>query len=98
MNGLLRVDSLFVAESGARATAKGTFGLTNTENGKLQFTLAVDSLQTLRRYIGTTDSHSSKSLQADRARDSLPLVLIPRDAPKRCASSSWHSACHSAFR
>ena len=55
-NGLLRVDSLDVAESGARATANGTLGLTSAQNGKLQFTLVVDSLKTLRRYIGTTDS------------------------------------------
>ncbi len=55
-NGLLRVDSLHASESGARATAKGTLGLTSTQNGKLQFTLAVDSLARLRRYIGTSDS------------------------------------------
>ncbi|MEO8334320.1 MAG: translocation/assembly module TamB domain-containing protein [bacterium] len=56
LNGLLRLDSLDVVESGAHATAKGTLGLTTAQNGKLQFTLAVDSLTTLRRFIGTTDS------------------------------------------
>jgi hypothetical protein len=55
-NGLLRIDTLDVAESGARAAAKGTFGLTSAQTGTLQFSLVVDSLATLRRFIGTTDS------------------------------------------
>ncbi|MEO5814591.1 MAG: translocation/assembly module TamB domain-containing protein [Gemmatimonadaceae bacterium] len=55
-NELLRIDTLDVAESGARATAKGTIGLTSAQNGRLQFALVVDSLNTLRKYVGTTDS------------------------------------------
>jgi translocation and assembly module TamB len=55
-NGLLRIDTLDVMESGARALAKGTLGLTSSQNGSLAFSVSVDSLGTLRRFIGTTDT------------------------------------------
>lgn len=55
-NGLLRVDTLDAAERGIKALARGTFGLTSAQMGKLEFTLIVDSLAALRRFIGTTDT------------------------------------------
>ncbi len=55
-NGLLQIDTLDAAESGARVLAKGTLGLTSERTGTLEFGLAVDSLASLRRFIGNTDS------------------------------------------
>ena len=55
-NGLLRVDTLDVIESGAHALANGTFGLTSAQHGTLAFNVSVDSLTTLRRWIGSPDT------------------------------------------
>jgi len=55
-NSLLHVDTLDAAERGIKAFARGTFGLTSAQTGKLEFTLIVDSLASLRRFIGTTDT------------------------------------------
>nr|MBA3672244.1 hypothetical protein [Gemmatimonadaceae bacterium] len=56
--GLLRLDTLLLAEGGARASASGTLGLTASQRGTLRFTLDVDSLGALRRWIGTADGGS----------------------------------------
>ena len=55
-NGLLRLDTLNAVERGVQALARGTFGLVSTRRGTLQFSLRVDSLQSLRPFIGTTDT------------------------------------------
>jgi len=55
-NGLLRLDTLSALERGIQALAHGTLGLVSTRRGALQFSLRVDSLQSLRSYVGTTDS------------------------------------------
>ena len=55
-NGLLRVDSLAAVERGALVLAKGTFGLVAARTGALEFTAHVDSLASLRRWLGTRDT------------------------------------------
>ncbi len=55
-NGLLRLDTLTAIERGALASARGTLGLTAAQHGRLAFTVLVDSLKSLRPYIGTSDS------------------------------------------
>ncbi len=55
-NGLLRIDTLNAVERGVQALAHGTFGLVNTRRGMLQFSVRVDSLQSLRPFIGSSDS------------------------------------------
>ena len=54
--GLLRVDTLSAIERGIRAQARGTFGLTSEKSGRLAFSVMVDSLQSLRPYLGASDS------------------------------------------
>ena len=55
-SGFLRLDTLNAVERGVHALARGTFGLVSTRRGTLQFSLRVDSLQSLRPLIGTTDT------------------------------------------
>jgi hypothetical protein len=55
-NGLVRLDTLNAIDRGIRAQARGTFGLTSSTRGRLGFALTVDSLQSLRPYLGTSDS------------------------------------------
>ena len=55
-NGLLQLDTLNAVERGVQALAHGTFGLVNARRGALQFSLRVDSLQSLRPFIGSTDT------------------------------------------
>ena len=85
-SGLLRVDTLDAAESGARASAKGTFGLTSAQRGTLDVSVSVDSLATLRRWIGTTDTalvavasgaraHALAAARADSARRAEALRI-----------------------
>ena len=55
-NGLLRLDTLNAIDRGIEARAHGTFGLTSARSGVLTFMLDVDSLHSLRRFIGSSDS------------------------------------------
>lgn len=55
-NGMLRLDTVSAVERGIQALARGSFGLVSGRRGTLQFSLHVDSLQSLRPYIGSTDS------------------------------------------
>ena len=78
--GLLHLDTLSAIERGIRAQAQGTFGLTNAAHGRLAFALTVDSLQSLRPYIGTTDS----TLQhAAAGRQSAQLAAARTDSAHR---------------
>ncbi len=82
-NGLLRIDTLEVAERGAHATAKGTLGLTSAQNGRLQFALVVDSLATLRRFIGTPDS---ALVEVASGRQGARLAAARADSTRRAAA------------
>ncbi len=55
-NGLLRLDTLNAIDRGIIARARGTLGITSAQTGKLEFSLTVDSLTALRRFIGTSDT------------------------------------------
>ncbi len=79
-NGLVRLDTLNAIERGIRAQAHGTFGLTNDAHGRLGFALTIDSLQTLRPYIGTADS---ALVQVASGRLSAQLAAAHRDSVRR---------------
>ena len=79
-NGLVRFDTLNVIDRGIRAQAQGTFGLTSGARGRLGFAVAVDSLQSLRPYIGTTDS---TLVQAAAGRQSARLAAARADSMRR---------------
>ena len=55
-NGLLTLDTLDAIERGAHALAHGTLGLTSARTGVMQYSLSIDSLASLRRWLGSTDS------------------------------------------
>ncbi len=78
--GLIRLDTLSAIERGLRAQAEGTFGLTSAAHGKLAFTLMMDSLQSLRPYIGTTDSTLQR---AAAGRQSAQLAAARADSLRR---------------
>ena len=78
--GLLRVDTLDVLASGARAAAAGTFGLTRARTGTLQFSAAVDSLQSLRPWLGTSDT---TIIDASALRQRARLVAARADSARR---------------
>ena len=79
-NGLLRVDTLDAIESGARALARGTLGLTTAQNGRMEFSLSVDSLRTLRRWVGSTDT---TLMAVASGRQSARLVAARADSARR---------------
>lgn len=54
--GLLSLDTLALAASGARAHAAGTFGLVRGRDGALRFAVDVDSLGPLRGWLGSSDT------------------------------------------
>lgn len=72
--GLLRLDTLLLAQRGARASAGGSVGLLGARSGTLRVALEVDSLGALRRWIGTADtglvaaSGSRRRARLERAR------------------------------
>ena len=84
-NGLLRVDTLDAAERGISAFAHGTFGLTNTRMGKLQFSVVVDSLSALRRFVGTTDT---ALIAVASGRQGARLAAARADSVRR-ANAVW---------
>ncbi|CAN5452589.1 hypothetical protein BH09GEM1_BH09GEM1_43370 [soil metagenome] len=79
-NGLVRLDTLSAIERGIRAQAVGTFGLTTAAHGRLEFAVTVDSLQTLRPYIGTNDS---TLVRAAAGRYSAQLAAARADSARR---------------
>jgi translocation and assembly module TamB len=79
-DGLLRVDTLDALASGARASAAGSFGLTATRMGTLRFSAVVDSLGTLRKWIGTSDRGS---VDAASGRQRARLVMARADSARR---------------
>ncbi|MEP6732296.1 MAG: hypothetical protein ABJE10_16745 [bacterium] len=83
MNGLLRIDTLDVAESGARVGARGTFGLTSAQSGTVMFATSVDSLVTLRRWIGTTDT---ALVSVASGRQGARLAAARADSARRAAA------------
>jgi translocation and assembly module TamB len=56
--GLARVDSALLKGSGATALVNGTFGLASNAHGELQYSIRVDSLKTLARYLPPADTGS----------------------------------------
>lgn len=78
--GLLRLDTLSAAERGVRAQARGTLGLTKDRNGRLAFALMVDSMQSLRPYIGTRDS---ALVDVASGRQSARLAAARADSARR---------------
>jgi hypothetical protein len=79
-SGLLRVDTLDAAERGIKAVARGTLGLTSVQMGKLAFTLRVDSLADVRRFIGTTDT---ALISVASGRQGARLVAARADSARR---------------
>ncbi len=73
-SGLAHVDTLAVFERGASVRARGSFGVTSEATGTLAFSASVDSLGTLRPWIGVKDTTSVAAASArqtalfDRAR------------------------------
>ena len=55
-SGLLRVDTLQVLAGGVRVSAVGAFGLVAARSGELRFAAEVDSLGSLRKWLGPTDT------------------------------------------
>ena len=79
-NGLVRLDTLSAIDRGIRAQAQGTFGLTSAARGRLGFALTVDSLQSLRSYLGTTDS---ALVDVASGRQSARLAAARADSTRR---------------
>jgi hypothetical protein len=79
-NGLVRLDTLNAIDRGITAQAQGTFGLTSAARGRLGFSLRVDSLQSLRPYIGTSDS---TLVRAASGRESAQLAAARADSTRR---------------
>ena len=78
--GLLRLDTLSALERGIRAQARGTFGLTTGRSGHLAFALRVDSLQSLRPYLGASDS---ALVEVASGRQSARLAAARADSTRR---------------
>ena len=55
-DGMARIDSLQLLTSFARAHVDGTIGLTANHQGQLAYNVQVDSLGSLRRWLGVTDT------------------------------------------
>ncbi|MDB4880596.1 MAG: hypothetical protein JWL60_2042 [Gemmatimonadetes bacterium] len=79
-NGLLRVDTLDAAASGARAQAAGTLGLVRGRDGALQFAATVDSLGALRRWLGSSDT---TMVAAPAARQAALYATARADSARR---------------
>lgn len=79
-NGLLRLDTLDAAESGARVVARGTLGLTRAQAGQLGFSANVESLSSLRRWLGGTDSGV---VAASPGRQAARLAVARADSARR---------------
>ncbi|MDB4898983.1 MAG: hypothetical protein JWN53_791, partial [Gemmatimonadetes bacterium] len=82
--GLLRVDTLDVAASGARAQAAGTLGLVRAREGALRFAAAVDSLGALRKWLGVDDT---TSVAAAGGRQSVLLARARADSARRAEAT-----------
>ena len=53
-NGTARIDTLIVESEGAFASASGSVGMIEGAEGNLRFTVSVDSLADVKRYLGHT--------------------------------------------
>ncbi len=62
-NGIARIDTLVVQSDVAHATASGSLGLIEGMEGNLRFTLSVDSLADVKRYINQRTAISADSLR-----------------------------------
>jgi autotransporter translocation and assembly factor TamB len=82
--GLARVDTLDVAASGAHAQASGTLGLVRERAGTLHFSAAVDSLGSLRRWLGSSDTTIAG---APAARQSALVARARADSARRAEAS-----------
>ncbi|MDQ2666551.1 MAG: hypothetical protein M3Z05_11135 [Gemmatimonadota bacterium] len=78
--GLLRLDTLSALERGIRAQARGTFGLTGDTRGRLTFSARVDSLQSLRAYLGASDS---ALVEVASGRQTARLAAARADSTRR---------------
>jgi len=83
-DGMLHADTLFAAMDGARASASGTLGLVASREGALHFTLAVDSLGTLRPWLGSSDS---SRVAVAAGRQSAVLAAARADSARRAEAN-----------
>jgi autotransporter translocation and assembly factor TamB len=83
-NGMLHADTLFAALSGARASAAGTFGLAANRSGALRFTLAVDSLGSLRPWLESADT---SRVAVASGRQGAVLVAARADSARRAETN-----------
>ena len=62
-NGTARIDTLIVQSDVAYASASGSLGMIEGAEGNLRFTVSVDSLADVKRYIGQNTSVTTDSLR-----------------------------------
>ena len=61
--GAARIDTLQIVSAGATATASGSIGLAASATGAFDFAVRLDSLATLRRYLGNKPASGAVSLR-----------------------------------
>lgn len=83
-NGLLHADTLAAELRGARASAAGSLGLVAERDGALSFTLNVDSLGTLRRWLASSDT---SRVAVAPGRQGAVLAAARADSTRRAEST-----------
>jgi translocation and assembly module TamB len=87
--GVARVDTFLVRGAGTRAVVNGAIGLVADRSGELAYTVQVDSLATLRRYLPPSDT----SLVRPRPLQSAQrLAAARRDSAARAAATEVERA------
>ncbi len=95
--GVLQLDSLSAATSFGSATASGTFGLSDADDGTIRFAVQVDDLNGLRRWIGTSDTtlvpaRPAVGLRLARVRERLDSLRLQARAQQDPAAELAASA------
>lgn len=83
-DGRLRADTFVVRAAGATARASGSLGLVRGRDGTLHAALAVDSLGTLRRWLGSSDT---SSVVAVTGRQSARFAAARADSARRAEAN-----------
>lgn len=83
-DGLLRADTVAAELRGARASAAGSLGLVADREGALNFTLKVDSLGALRRWLGSSDT---SRVAVAPGRQGAVLAAARADSVRRAEST-----------
>ncbi len=83
-DGLLRADTVAAELRGARVSASGSLGLVDSRDGTMRVTLAVDSLGTLRRWLGSSDT---SRVAVAPGRQGAVLAAARADSARRAEST-----------